>query len=55
MSWFMWMWYVVSIGVTFYVLYQVNYGKQMTSREIMFFLLGVFTIGVPLVYMLYQQ
>lgn len=54
MNWLLWVWYAVSITSMFYVIYQVNIGKHMTTKEIKFFFLGMFITGVPFVYLLSQ-
>lgn len=54
MSLFIWVWFAISIGSMFYVLFQVNIGKKMTSREIAFFCFGMFVMGVPFIYSLSQ-
>lgn len=50
MNWLVWVWFAISIGSMFYVLVQVNQGKGMAPREIGFFFLGMFIMGVPFLY-----
>lgn len=49
---FLWLWFLISTATLFYVIFQVNIGKKMTFREVVFYFLGMFSMGVPLLYML---
>lgn len=55
MNGLIWVWYMVSVVTLFYVMYQVNLGKNMTKREQVFFFLGLYIMGVPIIHLISQS